>query len=112
MTIPIKKETFMVNHSKIVAQVLNSSKTKCIIASDQQDTFDIVSYVVYEENPFIVHYIYTKEAFRGFGIIKNIFKELPEVIEVTHWNKFVQSYFYKHKKLTHNPYPFYCEVTP
>jgi hypothetical protein len=102
----------MRNHAKVISQVLSSVKTKCIIAGDD-DNFTINAFMVYELNPIVIHYAYVREAFRGLGFLKIMLAELPmqeNKVEVTHWTKKIDDYFFKYKNFIYNPYPFFCEV--
>jgi hypothetical protein len=107
----IDKDTFLRSHAAIISQVLLSPKTKALIVGDG-DSFSINAFMVYEDDPQVIHYVYVREALRKLGIMKTLLNQLPTPkAQVTHWTRYTDEMYFKHKNFTYNPYLFYCEGT-
>jgi hypothetical protein len=65
-------EVYYEFHPQVVERILKRSK--CLVAQSRENPDVTVGYIVYEE-PSIVHYLYVKHQFTGFGVAKLLFKE-------------------------------------
>ena len=67
-----------------------------VVACDDEDTNSILGWACYEL-PNVLHYVYVKKPFRGYGITHRLLRsriELP--IFVTHWTECADSYAKQH----------------
>lgn len=106
----IRDHVFFKYHHKIIEGILNRTTSKILIAADKADPDVILGYIVYESfgtDTNIVHFIYIKKNFRGFGISRKLFVEsklkLPELM-FSHWCFDVNWILAKHPDLIYNPY--------
>lgn len=81
----IPEDIYRKFHPKIIQGILERDTTRVLVAfpKDQHDV--IAGYIVYEV-PNIVHWIYVKVAFRGFGVGKELFEKsgMPKNFTYTH----------------------------
>jgi hypothetical protein len=102
----IKKSIFMDEHHAMIHDRMK--KMLCTIACDPENENVIFGYIVYSK-PNVIHFAYTKGAFRNFGIcrqlIEDSFKEESKFI-VTHTTDYTRDLSGKFD-LTYNPYRFY-----
>jgi len=106
----IKPVIFFAGHHPIVEHLLGKSNSKIFIACPKGDADTILGYLVCEKpedkNP-IVHFIFMKEAFRGMGIGKALFKHAaidPNKMNFTHWTLLVDDFIRKWPEMIYDPY--------
>jgi hypothetical protein len=63
-------EIFIEFHPYVVDRILE--RAKVLVAKSKESPDVTVGYIVYEE-PSLVHYIYVKRSFRGYGISRTLF---------------------------------------
>ena len=75
-----KSELFYNQHQKILDRLL--LKAKVNVACDQNDEDLIFGYIVFE--PHVIHYIYVKEPFRGYGIATKLLEAIEGSYQASH----------------------------
>jgi GNAT superfamily N-acetyltransferase len=78
----IPKREFEHRHSALICNLIKESTV--LIAAQREEPDIIVGYVVFQRD--VLHYIYVKEAFRGFGIASKLIAEanFPWRVRYTH----------------------------
>lgn len=105
----ISSNVFYDKHHKIIANLLYKKKAKVLIAHPVDEPDIIVGFLVFEgttKEP-IIHYIYTKEHFRGLGVASTLLDGLELGNGVfTHWNYICGRFWNseKYKGLAFDPY--------
>ena len=81
-TIYLPRKEFQVKHLPIINRLIGKSTIRLAVEGMSPDI--IVGYIVYE--PEVMHYVYVKEAFRGFGIGRRLIAQcdFPSCPRVTH----------------------------
>lgn len=109
----IKKAKLYTNAQRqLIGKIL--SRSKCIVCADYQDPIKtIYGYVVFKEGrESVLHYLYVKQDFRGFGIAKKLLDEVkkhcPNDTEffASHHaaNDFFMPYIEKEYLVTYDPF--------
>lgn len=105
----IAKSVFFNNYKRVIDKVLSQSKVAIACLTENQDV--ILGYLVYDEPKRFAHYVFVKEAFRGFGLAselyKSVFKTYNEYTEITHRTKTVSPIIKLKKSLIYNPFVLY-----
>ena len=70
----VRKSVFFENYRSVLDHLLAKDSTKVYVACAPNDPSVIFGYIVAEPEANVLHYAFTKEAFRGFGIAKVLFK--------------------------------------
>lgn len=83
-TLYIPRVEFNLHQPKVIAKLLSRSQIKMAVKNDDNDL--IIGYAVYEKPVNALHYIYVKEAFRGFGICRELIHQsgFAQGTKVTH----------------------------
>lgn len=78
----IPRKEFDREHSKVISKLIERSTPRIAVKTEDPDV--IVGYIVFEPN--ILHYVYVKEAFRGFGMCRKLIydSKLIEGARATH----------------------------
>lgn len=104
-----RNSIFYDNYKKVIDLILTNEDTTVLIAHSHQDENHIFSYLVHE--PAILHYIFCKEAYWGFGIPKALFVEafgsLDYKVDITHRTFMAEPIINKFQNLTYNPFHLY-----
>lgn len=91
-------------HEPAVKMTLATSD--CLCAVDVEDPTHVLSYVVYKhyDNFTVLHWIYTKQQFRGFKLATMLLKEIkPQpLIFTSHETQESQRFLHKRKVLHHH----------
>lgn len=98
----ITKTIFFENYKRVVDHILQSATVT--IACSQEDPNVIFGYLVSE--PGVAHYCFVKEAFRSFGIAKDLYNKAfdsDEKIQITHRTRKLNPIFNKKQSLIFNP---------
>lgn len=81
-----KNSIFFENYRHVIDHIFSKPDTTTTIACIKEDQNTILGYIVSE--PKILHYIYTKGAFRRFGIAKSLafeaFKDFTHLENISH----------------------------
>lgn len=77
-----KQDLFYKQHQKILDKLLSSPNVTIVIACHDQDEDLNFGYIVYE--PSIIHYIYVKGPFRGYGIAKKLLSDVQGSFQASH----------------------------
>jgi citrate lyase synthetase len=81
----IPKSVFMENYHKTVEYILNKPTTEVKIACLKDDPDIILAYSIIDSSKNVVHWVFSKKAWRGIGIAKSL---VPENIKTaTHLTK-------------------------
>jgi GH15 family glucan-1,4-alpha-glucosidase len=68
-------------HNPIINNILDNSKI--VILCYEDDPYVIISWLSYEENPFIVHYAFTKFSYRKSGFFTILFNHIKQINNVS-----------------------------
>lgn len=90
------KTVFFKEHQTYIKKLVE--KSDCYIVCNEEDTDQIISYMVAEPNT--LHFIYTKNVFRQYGFARMLLN-LIKPVAYTHHTSYI-----KHLKMnaTYNPY--------
>ncbi len=69
-------EVFFNFQQKLIVRLLQRSK--CLVAVNPEDLSQVYGFIVYENNPDIIHYVYVKSTFRKMGICKLLLSKSVE----------------------------------
>lgn len=102
----VSKSTFFSNHRRIIDKLIQ--KTDIYVACDAADTSVMYGFICGEVHEWpLVHYIYVKKNFRGYGIARLLLEQLGWSPE----KEVVSSHFFAAKplriagkKVLYNPY--------
>lgn len=104
-----RKSVFFSEYPYVLDQLLDRPLTKVIVAASKENPELILAYLVYELDQ--LHYCFTKEIYRGLGIMKSLFEkafEKRERVQITHRTYTIEPLLEKHKNLFHfNPFKLY-----
>ena len=78
----IPKSVYFTETDKLINKILDESRI--IVACNPKDPAHIFGYLVYQplDNDTVIHYLYVKKAFRGYGIAKAMFAEFTPTQKV------------------------------
>lgn len=100
----VQKSVFFDNYKRVIDKILLNADVDVACVNDQPNV--ILGYIVTE--PGILHYCFVKEAFRSFGIAKDLFAgRFENQALVTHKTRTATPIFRKHDKLVFNPFLLY-----
>jgi GNAT superfamily N-acetyltransferase len=112
----VPNRIYYYNHHKILEQVIPRSAV--MVAVDQRDPDLIVGWACYEvtDGALVMHYVYVKKRFRGWGVASNLVNtileiESPPVVMYTHINREGMD-FLRAKDIwwIHNPYLLFMDL--
>lgn len=96
----MNKATFMEHYHNILEQLIPN--TKITVACDKSDPDVIYSYCVTNPSGTVVHWVFTKAAWRGIGLAKSL---VPLTVEsVSHLSKQGLSILRKFPNIEFNPF--------
>lgn len=101
----MKRDVFMQEHHSAIKSII--SNCRVVIACNSHDPDHILSYLIADKNKDEFHFIYTKGAFRKFGIASLLVDEIKnsDSCTVTHEN--MENFFRRfYPEVTYNPYNF------
>lgn len=98
----IPKDIFMSRYHKVLEGVLSSPEIKIKVACLKTDPEAILSYLVTNKEETIVHWVFTKKAWRSIGLAKGLFPASGKY--VTHLTKVGINMLKKHEGLQFNPF--------
>jgi len=94
----ITEDAFFKMYRSVIKKVLKREDVSCLMACIIEQPDVVVGFSVFE--PGVLHWVYVKQAWRGFGIAKEL---VPDgVHSVTHLTK--QAAEHKPKEWVFNPY--------
>jgi len=80
LTKSIRGDIYYKHHHDKIIKLLSRSKIACAVSKDEDS--QIYGWACFEEG--VLHYIYTKHSYRGFGIATEILKSLNGPYEFSH----------------------------
>lgn len=96
----MKKSTFMLRYHEVLDKLIPVSKIK--IVCDRTDPDVIYSYCITNQDGTVVHFVFTKAAWRGIGLAKSI---IPLTVEAcSHLTKQGLSILRKYPAIEFNPF--------
>jgi len=103
----VKKSVFFDNYRLVLDHILSKNTTKVLVAVKNDDPSVIFGYMVGEPDQSILHYVFVKGAFHGFGIATALFNEMFDgsgAVVITHRTKTAQDLC---EEFTYNPFLLY-----
>lgn len=107
----IRDKQFFAYHHKVLERILARPTTTVTVACKPGEENTIFGYLITEffaaENKTIIHFVYVKDAFRGFGVAKQLLETVklnPNVCYFSHWTFAVDELIKKYPGMTYNPY--------
>lgn len=105
----IRSSDFFQYHHKILERIFERETSQTLIACDPETPKVIWGYITIEKVPGLdlIHYIYVKDSFRGYGIGGKLLKESgfsPNKIIYTHETYWLKNVVEKYKKARYIPY--------
>lgn len=107
LTVNILKSVFHREHRKVIDRLLREEAIQVVVICLDDDPNVICGFLVFEQDPEILHYAYIKSAFRRLGIMTGAFKMLgvdAGKTTCTHWTYLLSQLKPKWPKLIFNPY--------
>lgn len=99
-----RTSVFKREFAKVIDHILSSAKV--LITCLKSDPNIILGYLIFE--PDLIHYCFVKQAFRGLGIAKGLFKEAfptrPQEVHCSFKTQSMRELFDNHSWLIHNPF--------
>lgn len=115
----VPSKVYYENHRRAITQTLQDDQTQVFVIGDPDDKDQIFSYCVFEETDVlsIVHYLYTKRAFRGLGFATKLLKIVPPKDIRMHTHRLKDERFDTEKLMKetnslYNPYLFLARIAP
>lgn len=104
----IKKTIYFDHHHQIIQRIIDHPKTDILVACSDEDQNTIFGYLVAQDylKP-IIHYLYIKGPFQGFGIARELVLESglnPNDCYFTHWTRDTGWVLDKYPEAVYNPY--------
>lgn len=105
----VKKSIFFDNYQRVLDQILSKNTTKTFVVCKPDQPSVIFGYAVTEPSTATLHYVFVKEAFRGFGLTKALLAEAfptqsVSAVSITHKTKTAARFC---AKFTYNPFSLY-----
>jgi GNAT superfamily N-acetyltransferase len=97
----IQDALFFENHHKIVEAILRRGAL-VRVATPAEDPATILGYLVGEGE--VVHFIYVKKSFRGFGVARSLLSQTSHDSQFSHWTYDADYLLKKYPKAVYNPY--------
>lgn len=102
----IKDEDLFPNHRQIIQNILASDELVSVVCCNEDDEDQIFGYLIGEREN-IVHFVYVKKTFRGFGFSKKMLEasgfDLHD-LTFTHWTFPMNKIISKFDQIRYNPY--------
>ena len=101
-----KKSIFYENYQRILDHILMKDSTKVFIACKPDDPSVIFGYIIAEPSKAILHYSFTKDAFRRYGVARALFNtafphKSKSAVSITHKTK---STIHMTSEFVYNPF--------
>lgn len=105
----LTKEVYYEYHQEIIRRIIEGHKTDILVACSLDDPNTIFGYMVIEHmtGKPIIHYMYVKGPFQGFGISSKLLSESRLKLSdcyFTHWTRDCSWLIDKYPELVYNPY--------
>lgn len=105
----IRSSDFFLYHHKILERIFERETSQTLIACDPETPKVIWGHITIERIPGLdlIHYIYVKDSFRGYGIGKKLFDSTninANKIIYTHETYWLKNIIEKYKKARYIPY--------
>lgn len=98
----IEKSVFMENYHKLIEATIKRPGVEVSIACLRQDEGTILGYSVVERNRSAIHWVYVKEVWRKFGLMKRLIPQDQKWVCVTHLTTVGKAV--KPKEIKFNPF--------
>lgn len=97
-----KNSVFFPQYRRVLDEILSKPDTQTLVAHDPDNLDVVLGYLVYE--PGILHYVFTKEAFRKYGIAAALLQYAAQGREllISHKTLSVINYLRAHPEFTHD----------
>jgi hypothetical protein len=106
---------FFDNYSRVIDGILSSETTKISVAYKPDDPDLIFGYSV-QQPPDIIHFVFTKQAFTGYGIAKALIYPLEQPsdkpVYYTHATHFITSFVASRPNFIYNPFLLFKQGAP
>ena len=97
----IDKDIFMKYYHKVLESIISSGAYKINVMCDKDDSNVIIGYSVLSPDATVLHWVFVKKDFRGYGVATDL---VPETVKtVTHLTK-AGIRILKKKNLAYNPF--------
>lgn len=103
----VKPEVFFHQHRRAIERVLSRPTTEALVAHMTGEPDVIFGYLILERvDEFVVHYAFTKEAFRRAGIQKALMEhaKAPKRYLASHWTSAVDWLLRPQENVLFDPY--------
>lgn len=106
----IRNNVFFKYHHQVVERILDRASTRVLMAVSILDPNVVYGYLVtekFDDNKDILHFTYIKEAFRKFGIGKELIKASginPNEAIISHWTFDIDELSKKFPNMSYCPY--------
>lgn len=103
----IPNSIYYENHHNIIENLLNNNKVVVVVVCNPEDKGQIFAYSVseYRDGKVILHWVYTKHPFRGFGLGRMLVTRFINTYERVYYTHFTKpSSKLLTDKLQYNPY--------
>jgi GNAT superfamily N-acetyltransferase len=106
----VAKSVFGREYKEVIDCILTYPTSEIAVACKADEPDIIFGYMIYEEQtqigPYLVHYVYVKEAFRKFGIAKHLIQNLKMKNDflITHRTDLAKKILKKHPQVVYNPF--------
>jgi len=102
----MRRDVFMQEHHALIKDLV--SNCRVIIACNKEDQDHILSYLIADKKKEEFHFVYTKGAFRKFGIATMLVDEIRESSSCTVTHENMENFFRRfYSEVTYNPYKFF-----
>ena len=100
----LQPRVFFDGHHRVIESILSRASARVWIAHPSNEAAIIIGYLVMQ--PAVVHWAYTKLAFRRMGVLKRLMSSamLPEDFSYTHRTFDLDDFIMKFPKSVYNPY--------
>lgn len=98
----IPKEIFMLNYNIILNSLLNNKRISVKVACLAEDPDVILAYVAHSHDQKVIHWMFSKAAWRNIGLISKILPK--EAVAVSHLTTLGRTLLKKHPQVKFNPF--------
>lgn len=98
------KYVYFTLYQFMIDQILHRKECEATVAADPSDPLVIYGYIVHE--PGVLHYAFTKEAFRRLGVAKALYRECFDTLDppvITHETVSGSTVTQSHPELLYKP---------
>jgi hypothetical protein len=97
-----RNAVFFDEYSQIIAAIMAGKHTKTLVACMKEDDDILFGYAVFD--PQVLHYVFVKEAFSGFGIAKSLVECALPIDAYTHKTECVDEILRVNETIYYNPF--------